>query len=78
MTTASRQNGLVVLHVKDSINAALAGHDGCDYTSPPQPCEQALELVALLLGCPARPANDNDTWSTAIAGGRRSITLRAA
>ena len=76
--TTTDANGLVVVHVKDTINAALAGHDGCEYTSPPQRREQALELVVLLLGCPAPPADGVDTWSTAVAGGRRSITLGAA
>ena len=76
--TAPDGTGLVVVHVTDTITAALAGHDGCDYPSPPQRREQALELVVLLLGCPAPPADSVDAWSTAVAGGRRSITLRAA
>ena len=43
---------LVIVVVRRVVSAALAGHAGCSYTSPPQPREQALALVALLLGCP--------------------------
>jgi hypothetical protein len=71
-------NGLVVVHVRDHVNAALAGHDGCEYTSPPQHRVQALALVALLLGCPAQLLDGRATWTASIAGGRRTITLTHA
>jgi hypothetical protein len=70
--------GLVVVVVEESISAALAGHDGCSYTSPRQRREQALALVALLLGCPAVIDPERDQWVQPIAGGRRTITLRPA
>ena len=67
------------MEVRDHINAALAGHDGCAYTSPPQPRQHALELVALLLGRPSHLiADGRGKWTTAVAGGRRSITLTDA
>ena len=48
----------VVVEVRDHINPALAGHEGCAYTSPPQQREHALSLVALLLGCPSHLVDD--------------------
>ncbi|MEA2207800.1 MAG: hypothetical protein QOF54_277, partial [Solirubrobacteraceae bacterium] len=36
---------LVVVRVEDAINAILAGHEGANYPSPPQPSDQALVLV---------------------------------
>jgi hypothetical protein len=72
MTTA---DGLVVVAVRDRINPALAGHEGCAYTSPPQRREHALSLVALLLGCPSDLVDDRHSWTTSVAGGRRTITL---
>jgi hypothetical protein len=74
-TTPDRPSGLVVVRVRDHINPALAGHDGCEYTSPPQPAEQARSLVALLLGCPSHALDARDSWTQPIAGGRRTITL---
>jgi len=68
----------VVVVVEDSISAPLAGHDGCSYTSPRQPREQALALVALLLGCAAAIDHERDRWVQPIAGGRRTITVRPA
>ena len=73
----SAADGLVVVEVRDRINPALAGHDGCAYTSPPQRREHALSLVALLLGCPSHLVDDRDrhSWTASVAGGRRTITL---
>jgi hypothetical protein len=72
----SRVKGLYVVNVRDTINPALAGHEGTRYTSPPQPRDQALALVQLLLG---RPFGDvtgaEHTWTASLAGGRRTITL---
>lgn len=72
------ERGLFVVHVLDQTNSVLAGHAGCEYLSPPQPRPDALALVALLLGCPAQPTAGRNSWSSAIAGGRRTITLAAA
>lgn len=84
MTVAEQSNGhdglpdrqLVVLHVTETIESALAGHEGCTYESPPQPREQALVLVQLLLGHPGEPADF--VWSCPVAGGRRTVTLTTA
>jgi hypothetical protein len=73
-----RSNGLVVVRVRDHINPALAGHDGCQYTSPPQPAEQARSLVALLLGCTTDALDGQDGWTQPIAGGRRTVTVTPA
>ena len=65
--------GLVVVHVREELNPALAGHPGHHYDSPPQPRPAALELVEVLLG---RPTRDGETrWVRPIAGGRRTITI---
>ncbi|MGA2926305.1 MAG: hypothetical protein ABSG43_09975 [Solirubrobacteraceae bacterium] len=66
----------MVVHVRDAVNSTLAGHDGREYTSPPQPHGDALALVELLLGHPAG-ADDHEhaSWTCAIAGGQRTITL---
>jgi len=52
-------------------------HDGHVHVSAPQEREQALELVALLLGH-ATSANGGaeELWRHAIAGGQRSVALR--
>jgi hypothetical protein len=67
---------MFVVHVREQINMALAGHDGCEYTSPPQARPDALALVAVLLGGPT--PNGVTSWTCAIAGGRRTITLATA
>ncbi|HLM51501.1 MAG TPA: hypothetical protein VK279_13215 [Solirubrobacteraceae bacterium] len=64
-----------VVQVTDRINAGLAGHGGCTYTSPPQPRPQALELVRVLLGCPRGDLGPGHEWSAPVAGGRRRIEL---
>ena len=73
--TPDSPNGLVVVEVSDHINPALAGHDGCQYTSPPQPAEQARSLVALLLGCTPDGLDVRHSWTQPIAGGHRTITV---
>ena len=55
LNSPDRTDGLVVVHVRDQVNRTLAGHDGREYTSPPQHRADALALVALLLGRPAEP-----------------------
>jgi hypothetical protein len=76
-------DGLVVVHARDQVNSTLAGHDGCEYTSPPQARGDALALVALLLGHPTQPNRDHDhdhdtVWRCPVAGGQRTISLTAA
>lgn len=68
-----------VVEVRESVTEALIEHEGHMYVSPPQDREQALALVALLLGHPA-PVNGGHAqlWRHAIAGGQRSVMLRRA
>jgi hypothetical protein len=73
--TASPTAGLFEGHIHDAVNAALTGHDGCEYTSPPQPHAQAVALVRLLLGRPVPPTAGAHSWTVSIAGGRRTISL---
>ena len=47
-----------VVHVEDTISPALAGHDGCTYQSPPQPRDEALSLIRILLGRSEEPPAD--------------------
>jgi len=65
-----------VVHVVDEVDERLAGHHGCFYTSPPQPADEALELVRALGGCTQRAGEG--PWHMAIAGGRRTIALATA
>ncbi len=73
MSTGTEQQ-LVVVRVIDETNQTLTGRNGVQYTSPPQPREQALALVELLLDHP--PAQNTGQWRSPIAGGRRTITLQ--
>jgi hypothetical protein len=66
---------LVVVSVTESVVPALTGREDCTYVSPPQPREQAMTLVRLLLGCAGEPANGAGRWVAPIAGGRRTVTL---
>jgi hypothetical protein len=66
-----------VVHVVDAISAALAGHDGVEYRSPPLPREEALALVRVLLG-DDRPAAETHSWRCPIAGGQRTVKLEPA
>jgi hypothetical protein len=66
---------LVVVSVTESVVPALTGRESCTYVSPPQPREQAMTLVRLLLGCAGEPANGDGKWVAPIAGGRRTVTL---
>jgi hypothetical protein len=53
----------------------LVGTDGTTYTSPPQSEQQARALISLL----ADAAIDGPgPWRHAVAGGQRTIELRAA
>jgi hypothetical protein len=72
-------NERCVVAVRDKIDPQLAGTGPREYTSPPQSRDQAMELVQLLLGCPAiPPAIDGSVrWVRPVAGGQRTITLTA-
>ena len=87
MTRASNGNGtgeppaaeLVVVHVTDTISTTLAGHDGVEYQSPPQPRAEALDLVRVLVGDdPSGLEATEPRWRCPIAGGQRTITLERA
>ena len=86
MTRTANSNGsdvvpvaeLVVVHVSDAINATLAGRGDTSYQSPPQPREDALNLVRLLLGRNEAPNGSEPRWTCPIAGGQRTVTLAPA
>ena len=79
MNRSNRTDGLVVVHARDEVNRALAGHGGREYTSPPHQHCDALALVALLLERPVEPdEHDQTSWSRPLAGGQRTITLGPA
>jgi len=65
---------LVVVRVEDTIEPALTEQTGGRYQSPPQPHEQAMALVRLVLGR-VPDADGSLRWTAAIAGGRRVVTL---
>jgi hypothetical protein len=67
-------SGLYRITITDAIEPRLAGHDGCHYSSPPQPLDQARLLAAVLLGR-ADPHTDRCRWRQAIAGGQRLIEI---
>jgi hypothetical protein len=69
---------MLVVRVDDEINEPLAGQGGCCYESPPQPREQALTLVRLVLGRPGNTDNGAIRWTCPIAGGRRTVTIAVA
>ena len=70
---------LFIVEVHDRCEPRLVDHAGCRYSSPPQPAEQALALVRLLLGCPTHQLDaDQAPWQCAVAGGKRTIRLHAA
>ena len=68
-------HGMVIVRVADEVNQALTGHVGCLYESPPQPRDQAMTLVEVLLGYARETLDASRQWSCPIAGGRRSVTL---
>ena len=86
MTSPTNSNGsdgapvaeLVVVHVRDAINPTLAGRGDASYQSPPQAHEDALGLVALLLGRHEAPNGSEPRWTCPIAGGQRTVTLTPA
>jgi hypothetical protein len=74
VTDASR----VVVQVKDVIDPALTGHEGCTYESPPQSRDEALTLVRVVLGYSTELRNESGRWSCPVAGGRRTVTVEQA
>ncbi len=66
------------MRVQDHIDGRIAGHDGCAYASPPASRDSALALVGLLLGRDPHAMNGAATWTRAVPGGRRTITLAPA
>ncbi len=69
---------LVVVEIKDAVNLILAGRGDVSYQSPPQPRDEALMLVALLLGRGEPLPADEARWTCPIAGGQRTVALRPA
>jgi hypothetical protein len=68
-----------VVEVHEQRTAALAGHEGAEYVSPPQEREQALQLVELVLGHKVTVNGERERcWRQAVAGGQRSVSLRRA
>ena len=77
--TTEAEAQCVVVHVRDAITSTLAGHDGCSYESPPQPREEAMSLIRILLGRSEEPPADEERpWTCPIAGGQRTVTLTRA
>jgi hypothetical protein len=68
----------MVVTVIDAINGVLTGREGGSYRSPEQPRAQAIELVRLLVGWCGEPPTERASWSCAIAGGRRTVTIEPA
>jgi hypothetical protein len=66
-----------VVEVQDRFTGALSSRPDRDYSAPPQPRDAALLLAALLLDAARPPAGDGP-WRRALAGGRRTVTLRPA
>jgi hypothetical protein len=62
--------------VRDAIDPTLTGRPGATYESPPQSREQAMALVGLLLGRQSEQPGEQSRWKAAIAGGRRTVTLK--
>lgn len=69
---------IVVVEIKDAVNPILAGRGDVSYQSPPQPRDEALMLVALLLGRGEPLPADEARWTCPIAGGQRTVALRPA
>lgn len=68
---------LFVVAVADRFSPGLTGRSDRAYESPPQPRDDALALAALLLDA-GDPLAGDGPWQRALAGGRRTVTLRQA
>jgi hypothetical protein len=65
------------VEVVDRFTPGLSGRADRDYLSPPQSHAGALALVTLLLDTAALPPGEGP-WHRPMAGGRRTVRLRAA
>lgn len=65
------------IEVVDRFTPGLTGRGDRDYLSPPQSQAAALTLAALLLDAADTPAGEGP-WLRALAGGRRTVRMRAA
>lgn len=75
----TRNVQLFVVQVREQRTPALGGHEGREYTSPPQERERALMLVELMLGRGVAVNGEREQcWRQPVAGGQRSIALRRA
>ena len=75
-TPGESEQVLLAVCVADDINPTLTGHAGHSYESPPQPREQALTLVQVLLGYTGEQLDGAERWTCPIAGGRRTVAVK--
>jgi len=68
---------LFVVSVSDRFSPGLTGRTDRAYESPPQSRDDAVALAALLLDA-GDPLAGDGPWHRALAGGRRTVALRAA
>lgn len=61
--------------VTERRSRGLVGTDGITYISPPQTEQQARALIALIADA---SVDGSGPWRHAVAGGQRTIELRAA
>jgi hypothetical protein len=66
------------VRVRDDVDPRIAGHGSTDYASPPQERDDAIALIALLLGSPVADPEATASWTHPIAGGRRTVALERA
>ena len=66
-----------VVIVTDQLQSALAGHDGINNQSPPQPREHALALARALAGLAQLP-DEHGPWRQARPGGSRTVRIELA
>jgi len=68
---------LFLVVVGDRFSPGLTGRTDRAYASPAQSRDDALALAALLLDA-GDPLEGEGPWTRALAGGRRTVTLRPA
>jgi hypothetical protein len=64
------------VEVTDRFTPGLTSREDRTYVSPPQTLDAARTLAALLLDAGADPDGEGP-WQRALAGGRRTVRLRA-
>ena len=69
-----RLGPLYVVEVSEQLSTALSRRVGSEYTSPPQPLEDARRLAALLLDAADLPEGEGP-WRRPLAGGHRFVRL---